>query len=60
MQQLKKQGVSFERFEGLSQNEEGIWRTPDGSSVAWFRDPDGNILSLCERQIQQRTTRPSS
>jgi len=52
MQHLLKKGVSFERYESLPQNEEGIWRTPDGSSVAWFRDPDGNTLSLTERHPQ--------
>ena len=46
--QLTARGVRFERFEGLSQSDRGVWRTPDGSSVAWFKDPDGNILSLTQ------------
>jgi len=46
---LSDRGVKFERFPGLSQNEAGVWRTPDGSCVAWFRDPDGNTLSLTQR-----------
>jgi catechol 2,3-dioxygenase-like lactoylglutathione lyase family enzyme len=45
---LSKRGVHFERFPGLSQDEAGVWRTPGGSSVAWFRDPDGNTLSLTQ------------
>ena len=45
---LSKQGVKFERYSGLPQDAAGIWRTPDGSRVAWFRDPDGNTLSLTE------------
>ena len=43
---LKKRGVRFEKYEFLSQDEVGIWTTPDGSGVAWFKDPDGNVLSL--------------
>jgi catechol 2,3-dioxygenase-like lactoylglutathione lyase family enzyme len=45
---LTSKGVEFQYFEGLPQDEAGIWRTPDGSQVAWFRDPDGNTLSLTE------------
>jgi catechol 2,3-dioxygenase-like lactoylglutathione lyase family enzyme len=45
---LRKQGVHFERYRGLSQDEEGIWTTPDGNKIAWFTDPDGNILSLTQ------------
>jgi len=41
-------GVAFQRYEGLQQDELGIWRTPGGGMVAWFRDPDGNTLSLSE------------
>ncbi|MEP6823315.1 MAG: VOC family protein [Ramlibacter sp.] len=45
---LVSKGVVFQHYEGLPQDEAGIWRTPDGSRVAWFRDPDGNTLSLTE------------
>ena len=45
---LEQAGVKFERFEQLKQDESGIWTTPTGSKVAWFKDPDGNILSLSE------------
>lgn len=40
-------GVAFERFEGLAQDEYGVW-TPPGTAtgVCWFKDPDGNLLSL--------------
>jgi len=48
VQQLTSQGVEFQHFEGLPQNDAGIWLTPDGSQVAWFKDPDGNTLSLTE------------
>ncbi len=43
---LAERGVSFERFDGLEQDELGVWTTPGGDQVAWFKDPDGNILSL--------------
>jgi catechol 2,3-dioxygenase-like lactoylglutathione lyase family enzyme len=46
--ELQSRGIRFERFEGLKQNEAGIWTSPTGARVAWFRDPDGNILSLSE------------
>jgi hypothetical protein len=46
---LQKKGVSFERFDGLGQDELGIWTAPGGAAkVAWFKDPDGNILSVSE------------
>jgi catechol 2,3-dioxygenase-like lactoylglutathione lyase family enzyme len=46
--ELTQRGVRFERFEGLGQNDAGVWTSPSGARVAWFRDPDGNILSLSE------------
>jgi catechol 2,3-dioxygenase-like lactoylglutathione lyase family enzyme len=45
---LAKRGVAFERFEGMNQDERGIWTAPSGARVAWFKDPDGNTLSLTE------------
>src|SRR5438874_2163339 len=41
-------GVQFNRYPGMPQDERGIWITPDGSKVAWFKDPDGNVLSLTQ------------
>lgn len=41
-------GVVFERFEGMPQDELGIWQSPSGAKVAWFKDPDGNLLSVSE------------
>jgi len=43
-----KRGVHFERFEGVAQDESGVWTAPSGAKVAWFKDPDGNILSLTQ------------
>jgi catechol 2,3-dioxygenase-like lactoylglutathione lyase family enzyme len=45
---LVQAGVRFERFEGMAQDELGIWSSPTGARVAWFKDPDGNILSVSE------------
>jgi catechol 2,3-dioxygenase-like lactoylglutathione lyase family enzyme len=41
-------GVRIETFEGLDQSEDGVWRSPSGAQVAWFKDPDGNLLSVTE------------
>ncbi len=45
---LVKAGVTFERYSFLEQNELGIWTSPTGAKVAWFKDPDGNTLSISE------------
>ena len=45
---LAHAGVAFEHYSFLEQNELGIWTTPTGARVAWFKDPDGNILSISE------------
>ena len=45
---LAAAGVVFERYAGLPQDEVGIWTSPDGALVAWFKDPDGNTLSLTQ------------
>jgi catechol 2,3-dioxygenase-like lactoylglutathione lyase family enzyme len=46
--ELTARGVTFLRYEGMSQDEHGIWTAPDGARVAWFADPDGNTLSLTQ------------
>jgi predicted enzyme related to lactoylglutathione lyase len=48
VRQLSKAGVKFMRFDGLEQDADGIWQSPGGARVAWFRDPDDNTLSLTE------------
>jgi predicted enzyme related to lactoylglutathione lyase len=45
---LVKRGVRFARYEGMDQDEHGIWTAPGGAQIAWFKDPDGNILSLTQ------------
>ena len=44
---LAARGVAFERYPGIEQDELGVWRMPE-VSVAWFKDPDGNTLSLAQ------------
>lgn len=48
VQGLAGKGVSFIRYDflGEAQGPEGIWTGPDGTKVAWFKDPDGNLLSI--------------
>jgi catechol 2,3-dioxygenase-like lactoylglutathione lyase family enzyme len=45
---LQERGLGFEKYGIRGQDECGIWTAPDGSKVAWFKDPDGNILSLSQ------------
>ena len=45
---LNKKGIICEKYDFLEQDNLGIWTAPGGSKVAWFKDPDGNILSLTE------------
>jgi len=45
---LAARGVRFERFPGMNQDELGVWASPSGAKVAWFKDPDGNLLSVSE------------
>ena len=45
---LQLAGVQFEKYEGMDQDELGVWASPSGAKVAWFKDPDGNTLSLTQ------------
>ena len=46
---LAGRGIAFTIYEGMGQDAQGIWTAPDGrAKVAWFADPDGNVLSLAE------------
>ena len=45
---LAARGVKFERFGFFQQDARGVWAAPDGTQVAWFRDPDLNMLSLVQ------------
>jgi catechol 2,3-dioxygenase-like lactoylglutathione lyase family enzyme len=48
VQELSEAGVRFERYPPMKQDELGVWTAPTGAKVAWFKDPDGNILSIGE------------
>ena len=43
---LVSAGVAFQRYAGMEQDARGIWTSPAGARIAWFLDPDGNVLSL--------------
>jgi hypothetical protein len=43
---LAGRGVEFNRYDGMAQDDLGIWTAPGGDRIAWFKDPDGNTLSL--------------
>jgi catechol 2,3-dioxygenase-like lactoylglutathione lyase family enzyme len=45
---LQKAQVTLERYSGMQQDELGIWESPSGARVAWFKDPDGNTLSITQ------------
>ena len=45
---LQKKGVKFERYPGLEQDQLSVWTAPGNAKVAWFKDPDGNTLSLSQ------------
>ncbi|WP_139113113.1 VOC family protein [Mucilaginibacter sp. PPCGB 2223] len=48
IQALNKKGIFCEKYNFLEQDDLGIWTAPGGAKVAWFKDPDGNVLSLTE------------
>ncbi len=47
---LQKRGVALEKYPFVQDKELGIWSTPTGDKVAWFKDPDGNVLSVSQHQ----------
>jgi len=48
IRELTKRGVRFERFDDLPHDKMGVWTSPAGGKIAWFKDPDGNTLSLTQ------------
>ena len=48
LQRLGQAGVTAERYPHLEQDPLGVWTAPGGGKVAWFKDPDGNTLSLTQ------------
>jgi catechol 2,3-dioxygenase-like lactoylglutathione lyase family enzyme len=61
---LVKRRVKFQRYPGMDQDDLGIWTSPIGARIVWFKDPDGNTLSLTEfkplRRLPSRTHSVSS
>lgn len=49
---LNNKGVKFERFNYFEQDDLGIWTSPSQAKIAWFKDPDGNLISLTEYPIK--------
>jgi catechol 2,3-dioxygenase-like lactoylglutathione lyase family enzyme len=47
---LQKRGVTFEKYPFVQDQELGIWAAPNGDKVAWFKDPDGNVLSVSQHR----------
>lgn len=45
---LNQRGMRFEKYGMPGQDERGVWASPNGARVAWFKDPDGNVLSLTQ------------
>ncbi len=46
MAYLTTRSVKFVHYDGMEQTEDGVWTAPGGDRIAWFKDPDGNTLSL--------------
>jgi catechol 2,3-dioxygenase-like lactoylglutathione lyase family enzyme len=51
---LEAAGVAFKRYDGMNQDGHGLWTSPSGARIAWFADPDGNVLSLQATSTQVR------
>jgi catechol 2,3-dioxygenase-like lactoylglutathione lyase family enzyme len=47
---LQERGVAFEKYPFLQDRELGIWTAPNGNKAAWFKDPDGNVLSVSQHE----------
>lgn len=45
---LESLGVTFAHYDGMGQDAQGVWTTPNGDRIAWLTDPDENVLSLTE------------
>ena len=48
MKKLGQAGVNFERYPNMGQDADGVCTFPNGDKVAWFKDPDGNVLSISQ------------
>jgi predicted enzyme related to lactoylglutathione lyase len=48
--ELASKGIALERYPGMSQSPGGIWTAPGGARIGWFKDPDGNVISITQHQ----------
>ncbi len=48
VRRLRAGGIELLRYEGLEQDTDGAWHSPGGARIAWFQDPDGNVLSITQ------------
>jgi catechol 2,3-dioxygenase-like lactoylglutathione lyase family enzyme len=48
VEKLRQAGVKFSRYPGMDQDKQDIWTSPSGARIAWFKDPDGNTLSVTQ------------
>ena len=48
LNKLAGQGVAFEHYPNMGQDADGVCTFPNGDRVAWFKDPDGNLLSISQ------------
>lgn len=48
VRELRDRGTDLLRYAGMAQDEDGVWTTPNGDLVAWFQDPDANVLSVTQ------------
>ena len=46
--EIRTEGVQFEFYEFMKQDHSGIWTAPDGTAIAWCKDPDGNLVSFTQ------------
>ena len=51
---LAEAGVALLRFDGIDHDELGVWASPGGDRIAWFNDPDGNVLSISQHAARPR------
>jgi catechol 2,3-dioxygenase-like lactoylglutathione lyase family enzyme len=54
IRELVARGVKFEQWNlpFMKQDEHGVWTPPSGDQVAWFKDPDGNVLSISRHPLK--------
>jgi catechol 2,3-dioxygenase-like lactoylglutathione lyase family enzyme len=59
IRELTDKNISFERYHGMQQDDQCIWTSPSGAKIAWFKDPDGNTLSLTEFERPKVRRKPA-